>query len=114
MEKKNLAEILCNCPRGMKLDSTAFSELEFDHVDDKGRIKCLAGKIKDEVSLSKYGCVNNSPYANCVIFPEGKDTWEGFCPPCIPHTEDTVAKLVSLLKEKRDNIDWVISQLCES
>lgn len=81
MEKKNLAEILCNCPRGMKLDSPAFSELEFDHVDDKGRIKCLAGKIKDEVSLSKYGCVNNSPYANCVIFPEGKDTWEGFCPP---------------------------------
>lgn len=81
-EKINVAEILRNCQSGMNLDCVCFENVVFDRVDDKNRIRCLVGSQRDEVSFNEYGCLNGSPSAKCVIFPENTNTWIGFVPPC--------------------------------
>ena len=81
-ERINVAEILRNCQAGMKLDCVCFENVVFDRVDDKNRIRCFVGSQRDEVSFNEYGCLNFSPSAKCVIFPEGKNSWEGFVPLC--------------------------------
>lgn len=80
MERINVAEILRNCQAGMNLDCVCFENVVFDRVDDKNRIRCFVGSQRDEVSFNKYGCLNGSPSAKCVIFPKGKTSWEGFVP----------------------------------
>lgn len=79
-ERINVAEILKDCQKGMKLDCVCFEDVVFDRVDDKNRIRCLVGSQRDEVSFNEYGCLNGSPSAKCVIFPKGKTSWEGFIP----------------------------------
>lgn len=81
-ERTNVAEILRNCQSGMNLDCVCFENVVFDRVDDKNRIRCFVGSQRDEVSFNEYGCLNGSPSAKCVIFPENKTTWKGFVLPC--------------------------------
>lgn len=81
-ERINVAEILRNCQAGMNLDCVCFENVVFNRVDDKNRIRCFVGSQRDEVSFNEYGCLNGSPSAKCVIFPVGKNSWEGFVPPC--------------------------------
>ena len=81
-ERMNVAEILRHCLAGMNLDCVCFENVVFDRVDDKNRIRCFVGSQRDEVSFNEYGCLNFSPSAKCVIFPEGKNSWEGFVPLC--------------------------------
>ena len=80
MENKiNIAELLKDCPKGMKLDCSIWDNVVFDHVDMKSDypicIKKMGGKIE---YLTEYGCFNFDCGAKCVIFPKGKTTWEGF------------------------------------
>ena len=88
MENKiNIAEILKDCPSGMELDCVLFDDdvkVIFDGIDG---INTCASFIKIVVihnnnrishSLTKYGQWNPYKYAKCVIFPKGKNTWEGF------------------------------------
>lgn len=74
-ERINVAEILKNCQSGMSLDCVCFENVVFDRVDDKNRIRCLVGSQRDEVSFNEYGCLNGSPSAKCVIFPQGETSW---------------------------------------
>lgn len=90
-EKINVAEILRNCQSGMELDCVCFENVVFDRVDDKNRIRCFVGSQRDEVSFNEYGCLNGSPSAKCVIFPESKTSWEGFVPPCKYEDGDILA-----------------------
>lgn len=75
MERINIAEILRESPRGMELDSPCFENVVFDRIDDKGRIRCLSGDRKDEVSFTAYGCLNECPSAKRVLFPKGEKDW---------------------------------------
>lgn len=81
MEKKfNLVKILENCPTGMELDSPIWDGVVFDHIDIMKDtypiyIKKMGG-IKE--CLTENGYFDSDPGAKCVIFPKGKDTWEGF------------------------------------
>ena len=84
MEKKtNIAELLKDCPKGMKLDCAMYECVEFDCVDND-KTYPIKITIKDDVagdvtiSLTKEGYYNARHNPKCVIFPKGKTTWEGF------------------------------------
>lgn len=81
MEKLNIAEILKDCPKGMELDCTMFKDVYFDCVEqENGIIKCYIQNNDHKISISftKYGYYTGHEKSKCVIFPEGKTTWEGF------------------------------------
>lgn len=81
MEKINIAEILKNCPKGMELDCTIFSDVTLYRIDTSPeneypiRIETKNGNFLD---LTKYGTYSNVEEAKCVIFPKYKTTWKGF------------------------------------
>lgn len=88
MENKiNIAELLKDCPTGMKLNCTIYENVEFDLVDKTPEviypIQCLikTNAGYESLLLTYNGCYDRHPNAKCVIFPEGKTTWEGFVPP---------------------------------
>lgn len=76
MEKIDLVEILKDCPTGMELDSPVWNNIVFEEIDC-GNIVIFRKSIGAKVYLTQYGAVNNID-GNCVIFPKGKTTWEGF------------------------------------
>lgn len=85
MENKiNIAELLRNCPKGMELDCTKYSNVYFLGIDDckkepKIKLKVeTSGTWCSELTLDKYGKESSHPNAKCLIFPKGKITWEGF------------------------------------
>ena len=88
MEKKiNIAELLKNCPQGMKLDCINYDGVvTFEKVIDCPNYPIIISiKYNDECckhTLTKYGQTCKTPYNKCIIFPKGKTTWEGFVPPC--------------------------------
>lgn len=79
----NIAELLKDAPKGLKLYSPLFGEVEFAGVMDTDyvpiRIKC--GIIVIGERFDKYGRYkgNEYPNAECLLFPS-KDcrTWEGW------------------------------------
>lgn len=84
-EKINVAEKLKDCAKGMPLDCTTFDT----KVTYKGIIERIPGypivvqtEHGLEFELTQYGQLHNIVGAKCIIFPEGKTTWEGFVPPC--------------------------------
>lgn len=87
-ENINIAELLKDCPSGMKLDCALFEDLEFDSIiaNSPLPIRCRIlnpdGRGYNIYHFTKYGCWNDMGYAKCVIFPKSKNTWEGFIPPC--------------------------------
>ena len=90
MEQKiNIAELLKDCPKGMELDCILFKDTPvYLHevitdtnypIEIKVEYPC---KELETFFLNKYGAIYDRTTANCVIFPKGKTTWEGFVPPC--------------------------------
>ena len=94
MEKINIAEVLKNCPKGMELDCTTWENVTFEKVvNDEIYIKRnnKAPSFDKIVILNKYGCCTNHQDEKCRIFPKGKNTWEGFVPPCQFNDGDILA-----------------------
>lgn len=86
-DKINVAELLKDCPSGMELDCTKYSNVYFVGIDYKTEPKIKVkietfGTWCSELTLNKYGKESSHPNAKCLIFPKGKTTWEGFVPPC--------------------------------
>ena len=83
MKKINIAELLCNCPKGMELDCTMFDNVTFVRVDNNRKqfpIEIVVGGRHTKY-LTKEGCFHDNtllPESKCVIFPKGKNTWKGF------------------------------------
>jgi hypothetical protein len=88
MEKKiNLVELLKNCPKGMELDCVNYDGIvTFNKITNCERypisINVSYNDEDDCITLTKYGQTYNSSYNKCIIFPKGKNSWEGFVPPC--------------------------------
>ena len=97
MEKLNIAELLKDCPQGMKLDCPLFENLEFDHIDKDNKLYPIICRVKTEwgsynfYTFTEYGRYCSEKYSKCVIFPKDKTTWEGFVPPCKFNDGDIVA-----------------------
>lgn len=107
-ENLNLAEILKDCPKGMELDCTIYDDVEFMNVDTSGDI-ILRVRNKFIRRLNKYGKEDNIDCAKCVIFPKGKNTWEGFVPPYdfkegdVIYVETKASRWVSIFKNDTGN-----------
>lgn len=79
--KTNIAELLKDCQKGMELDCTVFDNVHYDNIDkESGTIRCYIQQKKHQtrIGFNKYGCYSEVENAKCVIFPKGKNTWEGF------------------------------------
>lgn len=92
----NVAELLKDCPTGMELDSTMFEKVTFVRVqmDRQFPIEIAINGIRSKY-LTKEGCFHDRyflPEAKCVIFPKGKNTWEGFTPPYEFKNGDVIVK----------------------
>ena len=77
----NIAKLLKDCPKGMELDCTMFENLYFDYIlKPEDLILCYTeyDNIRTSVTFNRYGAYSGIRQAKCVIFPKGKDTWEGF------------------------------------
>jgi len=83
MKKLNIAKLLKDCPSGMELDCTNYNGIiTFERVTDNPSypivIKVTHGANYVIHILTKYGQTCETPYNKCIIFPKGKNTWEGF------------------------------------
>lgn len=80
-EKINILEILKKCPIGMELDCTIFNgKVVFEGIDESNSeypIRISINLVNIE-KLNCFGQYNTRSYAQCVIFPKGKTTWENF------------------------------------
>lgn len=95
----NIAEILKDCPKGTKLYSPVFGDVEFDKVTqgsdevcgsiDRIRVEYL--KKNRSMTLYANGKMADNPDAECMLFPS-KDNrdWSTFVPPCKFKTFDKV------------------------
>ena len=81
--KINIAELLKDCPKGMELDCTICNGVKFIELDRNPNFPIVVRANNGyEFTFTRYGQVYNLYDAKCVIFPKGKNTWEGFVPPC--------------------------------
>lgn len=109
MERIDVAKLLKECPSGMKLDSTMYENIVFDKIieDDKiFPIRVIREEDGLRISLTKYGQYTNIGSSKCIIFPEGKTSWEGFVPPCKFKDGDIIFTHTNALKFNLDNY-WV-------
>ena len=80
MEKVNIAELIKDCPKGMKLYCAMYEDVYFDYVDELNIIHCYIQyeTHKTSITFNQHGTPNSNIKSKCVIFPKGKTTWEGF------------------------------------
>lgn len=81
-ENLNLVEILKDCPKGTKLYSTAFGEVELDYVDTRSNypivIRTEEGERESFTTEGKLCAVYNG---ECILFPSRKNRdWSKFNP----------------------------------
>lgn len=94
MEKINVAKLLEDCPRGMELDCTLFdAKVIYQGLSKRTPTHPIVVQTEHgfEFELTQYGQIHNIVGSNCVIYPKGKTTWEGFVPPCQFKDGDIIA-----------------------
>lgn len=84
MKKINIAELLKDCPKGMELDCVMFvNPVTLKEVSIECSYPIAIKTIKGDIMvLTEYGQYADAEDAKCIIFPKGKNTWDGFVPPC--------------------------------
>lgn len=80
--KINIAELLKDCKKGMELYSPLFGDCKFVKVHDYEAEIIVELETGATVSFLTDGRYYDYPNAECILFPKGKTTWEGFTPPC--------------------------------
>ena len=78
----NLAELLKDCASGVELYSPLFGDCKFVKVHDYEAEIIVEIETGANVSFKTDGRYYDYPNAECLLFPKGKTTWEGFVPPC--------------------------------
>ncbi len=75
----NIAEILKNCPKGTKLYSPLFGELELDRVKDCGCIVCISIQGTCGVFTREGKYFLGFPDSECLLFPsKDQRDWNKF------------------------------------
>lgn len=93
-ENLNLVEILKDCPKGTKLYSSVFGEVELDHIDIRANYPIVI-RLKDldvRECLTTEGTLFTEYDGECILFPsrEQRD-WSKFKPTCEFKDGDIVA-----------------------
>lgn len=91
MEKKiNIAELLKDCPAGMELYSPLCGICAFKEIKKEYMIIVTTSE-NTEIWFDSYGRYFEFEDAECLLFPKGKTTWDGFVSPCKFKDGDIVA-----------------------
>lgn len=79
-EKLNLVEILKDCPKGIKLYSPLFGEVEFDKIDLELTYQVVISISGHKESFNVEGrYLNGYPYSECLLFPsKDQRDWSKF------------------------------------
>lgn len=104
MEKINIANLLRNCPKDMEIDCVMYQDVYFDYVDTLNIIHCYIQyeTHKSSITFNQFGTPNSDIKSKCVIFPKGKNTWEGFHRPFTDGDIVFYDNCVSIFKEWGD------------
>ena len=109
-ENLNLVEILKDCPKGTKLYSTVFGEVEFDYIENDSSNPI---NVKSSYGIRYNFTIGGELYfiynGECTLFPsrEQRD-WSKFTAPWYKKEGDTIACL-----EKQRDKDKLIQELGE-
>lgn len=102
-ENLNLVEILKDCPKGTKLYSTMFEEVEFERLKDGSNYPVIV-KLKNEQfeNFTSTGKWTESFGGECVLFPsKDQRDWSKFKPKFDPKTLQPFDKVLT-----RNNKLW--------
>ena len=105
-DKINISELLKDCLQGMELDCVMYEDVYFDHVDELNIIHCYIQNegFKTSITFNQHGTPHSDAKSKCVIFPKGKNTWEGFHRPFrdgdIITCNNSACTFVSIFKDK--------------
>ena len=96
-ENLNLIEILKGCPRGTKLYSTQYGEVEFEKVRENSKYPITIRLNDNQIDMfASDGRWNKSYNGECVLFPskEQRD-WSKFTATWYKKEIDTIARIDS-------------------
>lgn len=88
----NIAEILKDCPKGTKLYSPIYGELELEEVKDEQNfsIYCITKKRELDAFTSEGRIYSDYPDAECVLFPsKDQRDWNKFIVPDQVNDQET-------------------------
>ena len=111
MENKiNIAELLMDCPKGMKLYSPIFGEVYLKRADNDDATIVITTKHDFPYSFFKDGSYSDCRGAECMLFPSSDHrTWEDFKVPKKEFKAGGVvvlksASAIGVVREKRDGL----------
>ena len=82
MEKINIAELLKNCPQGMKMYSPIFGDVYLNKIRPHLAIVVTIDKKDSDVKEEFLYDGRYSTNGECMLFPsKDRTTWKGFIPP---------------------------------
>lgn len=114
----NIAEILKECPKGTKLYSPIYGELELEEVKDEQNfsIYCITKKRELDAFTSEGRIYSDYPDAECVLFPsKDQRDWNKFIVPDQVNDQKPKTELKpfdKVLVRDRDNREWGCDIFC--
>ena len=108
-ENLNLVEILKDCPKGTKLYSPIFGEVELDYVDNTSDYP-INVKIKDGIpqNFTLHGELCNGYGGECTLFPSrSQRDWSRFKKK-LKFNSNTLKPFDKVLVRNSDSENWMI------
>lgn len=107
-EKLNLVEILKDCPKGTKLYSTVYGEVEFDRIENGSEYYVKYVKSDGSLgSVTAEGLVLACYDGECTLFPSREDRdWSKFKPKKPKFDPNTLRPFDKVLVRDRNFDKW--------
>ena len=108
-ESINLVEILKDCPRGTKLYSTTYGEVEFVAINDHSSYPIIT-RTKNNLALTMTAsgkCTCKHEDAECILFPsKDQRDWSKFKVPVEKFDYNTLQPFDKVLVRDNNNSFW--------
>ena len=108
-EKLNLVEILKDCPKGTKLYSITYGEVEFVAINDHSSYPIIT-RTKNNLALTMTAsgkCTCKHEDAECVLFPsKSQRDWSKFKAPVKKFDYNTLQPFDKVLVRDNNNSFW--------
>ena len=108
-ESINLVEILRDCPKGTKLYSTTYGEVEFVAINDHSSYPIIT-RTKNNLALTMTAsgkCTCKHEDAECILFPsKDQRDWSMFKNPVLKFDYDTLQPFDKVLVRDGDREYW--------
>lgn len=106
-ENLNLVEILKNCPKGTKLYSTIFGEVEFGFIEDNSIYPIVLILNGGHEYLTSDGKLFNQFDGECILFPSREERdWSKFKPKKNRFDPKTLQPFDKVLARNTENSTW--------